>query len=248
MNIQDTFDDSIRRSTLPDAVTDIAELGVDSLIDNELMKQIPVVKTFVGIIQAGVNIHDKLFLKKILSFLQDIDSIDAKERERIIASIDASKKYRIKVGEKLLYIIDSCDDYESAQLVAKLFKAVLTESITYDDYIEAASIIVRLSNRELELFIKTYKLWYMEDDAKELTHTGLVYSEVDEVTVDVEKEDSSEPDEPSERYEANVSGGEVQIMPTSAGNTIYEVFGIGKEALQKRLDAEREERRAKYKI
>ena len=247
MDIQSTFDDSLRNTELPDAAIDVTEVSIDALIDNELLKQIPIVKIFLGVAQAGINIHDKLFLKKILSFLSNIDGIDPEERKQIISAIDGSKKYRLKVGEKLLYVIDSCADHEGAERVAKLFRAVLTKKITYEDYLEASSVIVRLSDRELRLFLNTYKIGYMDDDARELTHTGLVFSDTEEVAVDLRKVPKDDWDDPEEHYEADVSGGEVTIMPTSAGDTIYEVFGMGREARQRQLNEEREKYKQKLR-
>ncbi len=243
MDIQSTFDDSLRNTALPDAAIDVAEASIDDLLDNELLKQIPIVKVFLGVTQAGINIHDKLFLKKILSFLSDIDGIDPKDRKEVINSIDNSKKYRLKVGEKLLYIIDSCDDYEGAERIAKLFRSVLNGSISYDNYLEASGVVVRLSTRELELFINSYKIGYMDEEASELTHTGLVFSKTEEVAVDLRKVTQDDWDDPEEHYEADVTGGETTIIPTSAGDTIYEVFGMGREARQRQLSEEREKRK-----
>lgn len=240
MDIQSTFDDSLRNSALPDAAIDVAEVSIDALLNNDLLKQVPIVKTFLGVAQAGINIHDKLFLKKILSFLSNIDGTDPDERKEIINSIDNSKKYRLKVGEKLLYVIDSCDDHEGAERIAKLFRAVLTKSITYNEYLEASSIIARLSGRELELFLNSYKIGYMYDDASELIHTGLVFSRTEEISVDLRKVTQDDWDDPEEHYETDVSGGEITIMPTAAADTIYEVFGMGREARQKQLNEERE--------
>ncbi len=245
MDIQGKFDDSLRNSVLPDAAVDIAESSIDALLDNELLKQIPIVKIFIGAAQVGVNIRDKLFLKKILSFLSNVDGIDLGERQRVISSIDNSKEYRLKVGEKLLYIIDSCEDYEGAERVARLFRAVLIGDIEYDDYLEASSIVTKLSNRELNLFLASYNVWYMGEGARELMHTGLVYSETKEVEVDLEKVEQGDWDDPPEHYKANVSGGDITIKPTDAGDTVYEVFGMGKIARQKQMGEQREERKRK---
>jgi hypothetical protein len=81
----------------------------------------------------------------------------------------------------------------------------------------------------------------MDGKAKELTHTGLVYSEVDEINVDVEKAEPLGKDDTRERYDTDVSGGDVTIMPTSAGNTVFKILGAKEKA---RLDKRRKERKA----
>lgn len=240
MNIQESFDDTLRNSTLPDAMGDVAEVTIDSMLKDGLFKEIPVVKTVVGLAQVGANVHDRLFLKKIIAFLQNVDDIDPRERAKIIDQIDNSKKYRLKVGEKLLYILESCADYEGSENVARLFRAFLEGKITYDQYLSSSSIIARLSNFELTLFLKSYNVADMDQKAQELIHTGLVYSDVEEVSVDVERSEGLDED-----IQADVMGGESIVRPTSTGDVVYEVFGIGREARREELRKEREERWAK---
>jgi hypothetical protein len=79
----------------------------------------------------------------------------------------------------------------------------------------------------------------MEDSARELIHTGLVFSEMEEVHVDVEKVEPDDIEDPKERYETDVSGGQFNIVPTSAGDVVFKVFGGDKK---KELDKRREER------
>ena len=59
-DIQKAFDETLQGSQLPDAGVDIVEASIDSLIDNDVLKEIPIVKTFVGLAQVGANINDKL--------------------------------------------------------------------------------------------------------------------------------------------------------------------------------------------
>jgi len=53
MDIQNSFDDSLQNTALPDAMADITESGIDALLNNEVLKEIPIVKVFLGITQAG---------------------------------------------------------------------------------------------------------------------------------------------------------------------------------------------------
>ena len=66
--------------------------------------------TFVAIKTAG-NIQDRLFLNKILTFLFHLKDTDAYQRQEMINDIDRSGIYQVRVGQKLLYIIDKCDDH-----------------------------------------------------------------------------------------------------------------------------------------
>ena len=247
LDIQASFDSSLTSSLLLDASVDITEASIDQLLDNEIIKQVPIVKTIAGFVQMGINIQDRLFLKKILSFLQNIEGIPEKERKKIVNDIDDSGKHRVKVGEKLLYILDSCDDHIHAENVAKLFSAMLQGKISYPEYTDAAQIIARISQSELDLFLASHNGYFFNDDAISLVHTGLVYTEVEQVEVEIEKHEPVDHDDPPEYYDATTHGGEVTIKPTSAGDTVYEVLGIGKEKRIQQIRAEHEKKKVKIR-
>jgi hypothetical protein len=219
-DIQESFDQTLTNTNLPDVGIDIAELSIDHLIDNPVLQGLPIVNTFIGFIQLGANIHDRLFLKKIISFLNGISQIDEAQRKKMIGKTDRSKKYRMKVGEKLLYILDSCKDYEGAERIAKLFAAFLAKQINYDQYLEASSIVAQISQKELNDFLRSYSSVFIHDDVSHLMHTGLLSVDFEEITIDVEpmRHDSV-------KLDADVNGGQLIISPTDAGDTIYQVFG-----------------------
>src|SRR5882757_4297819 len=109
-NIQEAFDTTLKDTNLHGVAIDFSEITIDSLLKDDLLKEIPIVKTLVSFAKLGVNIRDRLFLKKIISFMIELKDKSPSERSIMINKIDDSKEYRVKVGEKLLYIIDSCHD------------------------------------------------------------------------------------------------------------------------------------------
>ncbi|MFV0185675.1 hypothetical protein OBK25_13270, partial [Empedobacter falsenii] len=108
------------------AVTkDLTEVVIDSNIAEGLLKDVPLLSTIIGTFNTVTNIKDKLFLKKILTFLYELKSISENKIEEQINKIEEDLKYRTKVGEKLLFIIDKCEDTDKASLTGLLFKSFL---------------------------------------------------------------------------------------------------------------------------
>ena len=114
------------------AVTkDLTEVVIDSNIAEGLLKDVPLLSTIIGTFNTVTNIKDKLFLKKILTFLYELKSISENKIEEQINKIEEDLKYRTKVGEKLLFIIDKCEDTDKASLTGLLFKSFLEKKIDY---------------------------------------------------------------------------------------------------------------------
>lgn len=225
LDIQESFEKTLINSELPDVVIDLAEISLDNLIDLKDVKDLPLIKTFVGLLEFGANVHDRLFLKKIIAFLANLHGVDVAERKKMIRKINDSNKYRIHVGEKLLYIIDRCNDYESAEMVSRLFGAFIEGKIEYSDYLIAAEAISFNPASDVKWFIEEYNEWINIDDLNVPLHTGLFTIRTEEVNVDVENEDDHKALlDGAKPLRANVSGGGVWAQPSRAGKVIYEVL------------------------
>lgn len=120
-DVTTVFEDTILNSDLSSVMANMSESIIDS------MTNLPI----VSLIRTTGDIRDYLFLKKILSFLNGIKDIKSSTRKRMIAKIEKSEDYRHKVGEKLLYIIDRCDDNEKVSYIAAAFCAFLKKKIKY---------------------------------------------------------------------------------------------------------------------
>ncbi len=72
---------------------------------------------------------------------------------KMIDSVNESNKHRIKVGEKLIYILDKCDDFIDAKYISQLFCAFLKEEIRYQDFIKGSRIIQNIFIGDLEYFL-----------------------------------------------------------------------------------------------
>lgn len=53
---------------LTDVGTDFTEIGIDLFLDNEIIKDIPVVKTIFSLVKTGLAIRERCFAKNFLTF------------------------------------------------------------------------------------------------------------------------------------------------------------------------------------
>lgn len=137
------------------AVTkDLVEVVIDTNITEGLLKDVPLLSTIIGTFNTVTNIKDRLFLKKLLTFLYELKSISENKIEQQIIEIEEDLKYRTKVGEKLLFIIDKCEDTDKASLTGLLFKSFLEKKIDYDQFIIGTNIIEKTPLPDLMYFIE----------------------------------------------------------------------------------------------
>lgn len=162
-------------SNLKDVSIDLAELTLDSILKNEALKSIPIVKTLLSIIETTQNISNYLFLKKIVTFLSNVKKISVKKRKEMINKIDNSGEYKTKVGETLLSLLDKCDSTEKAAYLGSWFAAFLKGKISYGLFLNGAHIINNVFLHDFEYFLLDDADWMMVEDAYQEIAAGLFY-------------------------------------------------------------------------
>ena len=108
--LSNSIEKTLKDSDLQNVTIGLAEVALDNLLKDGIIKDVPIINTILGFGKASLAIKERLFLKKIIYFISGLSSIPINKRNQMIDEIDSSGKYRTRVGEKLLYIIDKCEE------------------------------------------------------------------------------------------------------------------------------------------
>ena len=176
--LTNSLDKTLKDSDLHNVTAGLSEVLIDSLIEDGIAKDIPIIGTIVGLGKVALGIRERLFLKKIIYFISELKEIPTSKRHKMIDKIDSSQKYRIKVGEKLLYIIEKCEDHEKSKIIAYLFSAFIEGMLTYDEFLRSASVVEKIIPEDLIKFVNDDFETNALIDAGEYLNTGLVELEL----------------------------------------------------------------------
>lgn len=146
---------TLASSDLSGVLADPAEVVVDQILKDGLLKDIPIISTIIGVVKTAFAVHDYLLVLKLVKFLQGIN-ITKEERAHFEKAIGDDAEYRRTVGQNLLMLIDRLDDVTKADMVAKLFKAFLRDDITYDEFRRFASVVERIFIGDLIGFLSDW--------------------------------------------------------------------------------------------
>lgn len=214
--ISNSLESTLKDTDLQSVTIDLAETFTDSFLHDGILKEIPIIGTIVGLGKTGLKIKDQLFLKKIIYFINEIKNIPAEKREAIITKIDESEQFRIKIGEKLMYIIDKTDDHEKSQTIGRLFKAFLEEKIDYDSFLRCALIVEKTMIDDLDWFVtNTWETGTIEDTG-DYINWGVF--EMIPLTIDLKENRDYIHEDEKRTYE--ISGGEIKTQITYIGKVL----------------------------
>lgn len=173
-NISETLTETIKDDKFQDVIVDLSEITIDSLLKDGTLKDIPIIGVLFGITKTTLTVQDKLFTKKLMVFLFQLKKTSNENRKKQIEKIEKDSEYQTKVGEKLLYIIDKCEDHEKAKYIGKLFQCFIEEKIEYDDFLRASRSIELTYLGDLKRFIKEKWQNMGMDEGGDLLGAGLM--------------------------------------------------------------------------
>lgn len=213
-------------SNIRQAYNDVLEVGLDSLLDSGVLKEIPIIGT-ISNIQKGVrNVQDTIFARKLLSFINPVSEVTEEERRVQILKIEEDDNYRQSVGSKIMYLIDKAQDHLFSRYIGLLFVDFLKNNISYEEFCKASLILNRIDYYDLQTFLSykkdnfggngTENMGIEEHDVAFIS-SGLCYTVIDEVTVE------DEDDYKMERA-YKVSGGQTEIYMSLIGGVIHRVL------------------------
>ncbi len=152
------FGESIKDNTVG-LVSDYAEIALDSVIEDGLLKDFPIISTVVALFKVGSSVIDRHNLKKLYIFLNETNKgiVTEEKREKYKEKFKSDDKFRNKEIEYLLVLINRYISYDKPQMLAKLYLAYLGEVIIWDEFAMYSEIIDRLLDWDYKFLIMDSK-------------------------------------------------------------------------------------------
>lgn len=163
------------------ALTDeAAKEALEQLLSDEILSSIPGFNRILRFVKMGLAGRDYIFLKKISRFVTHISEISTENIQKLIEQL-GDEKFRQKVGENLLLLIDRMDDMEKPELAANVFIAYLKNEIDFLDFQKLMTAIDQVKMYSIATLVHFYAplktrahYQFDFDDLHDLTNCGLV--------------------------------------------------------------------------
>jgi hypothetical protein len=170
----------IKDSDLPSLSKEFADVAIDGVLSDGVLKDIPLVGGIVGLVKFSSSISKYLTAKKIYKFLFQLHNTSQQKRIRKIDQINISKKYQSSVGEMIFELLERIESDGKPEIIGKLFRAVIEGYIDYAKYLKATHIVKTVFYYDLLKLKQVYDGEYINQEIDETLRTnGLVQSNVD---------------------------------------------------------------------
>lgn len=185
------FETTLLDSTLSDACIDMAELGIDSLLDDGVFKSIPIVSVLVGIGKTAQNLHDRNLLKQTIKFINTFNekSITPDKLQKYKKHLRNNPKFAEEELGRVLIVLNSNVDLKKSEILARFFRAYVEEQIDWDTFGELADVTSRMFVSDIKLLFAVYNKQISNTpqcrgyQAERLIALGLLSSSVKSMTM-----------------------------------------------------------------
>ena len=176
--MKEKFDIIVNSSELKDITADIVEKVLDNQISDELLKEVPIVKTLVGIRNIYSSYTDRIFIKKAMNVLLELGDVNWKQRVELTRELDDEDS---SGTEKILMAIDRLETIKKCKIFGRLCKLKALNKMDAEDFSRLTKLIQDAYLDDLELIIyfvsqKEKKKWRIyEEEYYPLISLGLIY-------------------------------------------------------------------------
>lgn len=140
--LEDALIETIASANALDLLSDVGEVGIDRLLMEGPLHDVPILGGIVKTAKLGIAIRDRTFAKKVLRFLFQLQSVPHEEREAFAEKM-SDADLRERVGDQLILSLDRLDDAEKANLLGLMFRAYVRDRVSYQEFNRLAAAIDR---------------------------------------------------------------------------------------------------------
>ena len=168
-------------SDICDTVGDLVEVGLDAVMDDGILKDIPILSTVVGLYRIGHTIRERHEIKQLALFVAELNRgcTDESKRKQLLEKLNSDTRKSKQEIEYILVVLDNYLEYEKSQMRAKLYIAYLEGTITWAEFAEYASMVKQLIPGDLKLLEERHMVRKQSQCAEllRLLSLGLMYQQ-----------------------------------------------------------------------
>lgn len=175
--IKQIITEVIKSENLKDISTEMLESFLENSIANDLLQEIPIVKTLIAAKSIFTSISDRIFVKKAITVLIELKNISSKDRINFLNELDDD----FSLGsERILLTIEKLDTYEKCQIFGRLAKLRAQNLINLSNFLRLTKTIQDSYLDELYMIKwlkKNDKNYITEEEYYPLISLGLIFQE-----------------------------------------------------------------------
>jgi hypothetical protein len=142
-----------------DLSIDYAEIGLDTFLDNEAIKEFPIVKSIIGGVKGIMAVRDIFSAKKLITFFKEFHSgsLSAEKRFEFLEKLNSDSKYRNSVIEQVTILNERFISIEKSRILSNLLKAHINGKFDWEGFCQLSECLDDIHTRAFGVLEETAK-------------------------------------------------------------------------------------------
>ncbi len=134
------------KNDIESPIAEYLEVGLDSILEEGVLKEIPVIRTIVALCKTGINLRERNLLKQTAAFIQSFNagSIDPDKVKEYRKKLDGAPQKANKEIGRVILLLDRNIEVQKSRIVALLFRAYVEEKLDWAQFIELTEVNSRM--------------------------------------------------------------------------------------------------------
>jgi len=163
----------LRNSEIPEVASELAEVSLDTFIDDEIIKDIPILGVSFKIIHSVKGIREKIFEHKLKLFLNEFSNLKKEEIENFRDRLKKDPQFEKRAGETIILLLERHERFEKSVILGKFFHQLIIGKCSHELFLRLSASLDRITIEDLESF---YENFSSINDIPEPTKQGLYRS------------------------------------------------------------------------
>lgn len=156
-------------------IEDLLEVPLDDVLDDSILKDIPIVGTVSAICKTGIRIREKHLVKETLLFVKALNE-GGLSKEKILKykeALDSNPKRTKKELERIMLILDSHISSNQSVRLGHFYKAYINNAISWEKFSELMQANQRIFEEDVKSLVSLDKGFEFKGSYKGLRLSSL---------------------------------------------------------------------------
>jgi len=146
-------------TTFIDPGLEIIELGIDAILKDGLLKDVPIVGAFTAVLKFGYNIYDRNLLKQTLVFISTMNdgTISEEKLSEYKRKLQEDPKLAEKELGRTVLFLNKHVEYTQSRALARFHQAYVNQEITWEQLSELAVANERMFAGDYQILLELHR-------------------------------------------------------------------------------------------
>lgn len=129
-----------------DSLIGIAEVGLDSILEDGVLKDIPILSTIASLCRAGVNIKERNLIKQTASFITSFNNGTISDEELSIyrVKLESDPRRAEKELGRVLLLLDKTIEEKQSEILGVFYRSYVKGIIKWEMFSELSEVNSRM--------------------------------------------------------------------------------------------------------